>query len=162
MLGVTSFWVGEFWESRRYLEEAIARYSPEHHERHIALYSQDPKVVCLCRLGWTLWYLGYPDQAAEARGSVLSLAEELGHPFSRCYASLYGAIVSQELDDEVAAGRAGRGDRDPRDERAGFHLLPTWASLLRQWSLARGGDRGAIDAMGAAINPRSRKPGRRS
>jgi len=103
VLGVTSFWAGEFQESRRHLEEAIERYSPERHEAHIALYSQDPKVVCLSRLAWTLRFLGYPDQAVRTRDAALSLADELGHPFSRCYASVYAAIVSQDLQDELRA-----------------------------------------------------------
>src|SRR4029077_10813015 len=99
VLGVTPFWAGEFQESRRHLEEAIERYSPERHEAHISLYSQDPKVVCLIRLAWTLWCLGYPDQAVRARDAALSLADELVHPFSRCYASVHAAIVSQQLQD---------------------------------------------------------------
>ena len=58
VLGVTSFWEGELLQSRRHLENAIERYSSERHETHTTLYSQDPKVVCLSRLAWTLWFLG--------------------------------------------------------------------------------------------------------
>jgi class 3 adenylate cyclase/tetratricopeptide (TPR) repeat protein len=99
-LGVTTFWEGDFMASRGYLEEAIARYSSDHHERHIALYSQDPKVVCLCRLGLTRWYLGYPQLAASARDEAITLAEELGHPFSLGHAYAFGAVISHELQDD--------------------------------------------------------------
>jgi tetratricopeptide (TPR) repeat protein len=151
VLGVTSFWEGELREARRHLEDAIERYSSERRETHIALYSQDPKVVCLSRLAWTLWFLGSPDQAAATRDSALALADELGHPFSRCYASLYGAILSQELDDERARAELVEvTEALATDER--FPLLQTWAALLRHWSLARQGDWDAINAMKTAIN----------
>jgi len=150
VLGVTSFWAGEFQESRRHLEEAIERYSPERHEAHIALYSQDPKVVCLSRLAWTLRFLGYPDQAVRTRDAALSLADELGHPFSRCYASVYAAIVSQDLQDELRAEEFIEATETlATDER--FRFLQMFGVVLRYWSLARTGDRRAIDAMEAAI-----------
>jgi class 3 adenylate cyclase len=151
VLGVTSFWEGEFLESRRHLEDAITRDSFGRRDAHIALYAQDPKVVCLSRLAWTLWFLGYPDQAAEKRDSAVSLADELDHPFSRCYAGLYGAIVSQELHDEhLRAELVEATESVATDGR--FRLLQMYAVFLRHWSLARRGDRDAINAMKAAIN----------
>jgi tetratricopeptide (TPR) repeat protein len=84
ILGVISFWEGRFPEARHHLQAAIDRYSSARRETHMTIYSQDPKVVCLSRLAWTLWFLGYPTQAGEARDSALSLADELDHPFSRC------------------------------------------------------------------------------
>ena len=65
-----------FRESRRHLEAAVDRYSPTHRETHLTLYGQDPKVVCLSRLAWTLWFLGHPDEAASARDAAVSLADE--------------------------------------------------------------------------------------
>ena len=151
VVGVTAFWEGKFRESRRHFEDAIERYSPERSETHIALYSQDPKVICLSRLSWNLWFLGYPDRAVTARDAALSLADELRHPFSRCYATLYGAILSQELDDErLRAELLEETESIATDQQ--FDLLRTWATVLRQWSAARQGDRRAIDGMKAEIN----------
>ena len=151
VLGVTSFWAGELRESRRHLEQAIARYSPERREAHITLYSQDPKVVCLSRLAWALWFLGYPDQAARTRDAALSLADELGHPFSRCYASVYSAIVSHDLQDAPRAEELVEATEAlATDER--FRFLQMLGLALRYWSLARRGDRDAIEAMKAAIS----------
>lgn len=86
VLGVTTFWRGEFEASRHHLQESIALYSPDNHLEHVKLFAQDPKVICLSRLGWTLWHLGYPDQAIEAGESALALADALGHPMSLSYA----------------------------------------------------------------------------
>jgi DNA-binding SARP family transcriptional activator/tetratricopeptide (TPR) repeat protein len=151
VLGVTSFWQGLFQESRRHLQAAIDRYSPARSETHMTVYSQDPKIVCLSRLAWTFWFLGYPELAAEARDSALSLADELNHPFSRGYASLYGAIVSQELHDEPARARLVEATETlATDER--FELLRAWSSVLRHSSLARRGDSEALIAMSTAIS----------
>jgi tetratricopeptide (TPR) repeat protein len=150
VLGVTSFWEGKLDESRRHFEDAIAQYSSERSETHIALYSQDPKVVCLSRLAWTHWFLGNHDLALATRDSALALADELGHPFSSCYAMLYAAIVSQELgDDREEARMVETTETLATKER--FPLLRTWAQLLRHWSLAREGDRNAIESMKTMI-----------
>jgi DNA-binding SARP family transcriptional activator len=151
VLGVISFWEGDFRESRRHLEAAIDRYSSARRETHLTVYSQDPKVVCLSRLAWTLWFLGYPDQAAEARDSALALAEELDHPFSHCYANIYGAIVSQELQDEPSRARLVQAAETLATDRR-FELLRTWAAVLRHFSLARRGDSDALIAMRSAIS----------
>ena len=150
VLGVTSFWEGELLQSRCHLENAIERYSSERHETHTTLYSQDPKVVCLSRLAWTLWFLGYPDRAAEARDSALSLADELDHPFSRCYASLYGAIVSQDLGDE-SCEPSWSSDRGPRDGRAAVPRDADLGGTSSTLVSARHGDRDAINSMKAEI-----------
>jgi len=68
------------------------------------------------------------------------------HPFSRCYTSLYGAIVSQELDDEPSRERLLQAAENlAADER--FDVLATWVAVLRHFSLARHGDRQAANAM---------------
>jgi tetratricopeptide (TPR) repeat protein len=151
VVGVTAFWEGKFRESRRHFEDAIDRYSAERSEAHIALYSQDPKVICLSRLSWNLWFLGFPDRAIEARDAALSLAGELRHPFSRCYATLYGAILSQELGDELSRAELLEETESIATDQQ-FELLRTWATVLRHWSVARDGDCEAIDAMKAAID----------
>ncbi len=150
LLGVTSFWTGDFQKARLHLDQAIHRYSFERSETHITLFSQDPKVVCLSRLAWTLCFLGEAEQAAAARDAALSLGDALGHPFSRCYASIYGAIVSDELRDEpLRAELVETAEAVATVQR--FPLLQAWSAFLRHWSLARRGDREAIDAMKTSI-----------
>ena len=99
VLGVTFFWMGHFESSRRHLEEAIRRYDPQQHGVHVTLYAQDPKVICLSRLGRTLWHLGYPDQASGRAEESLSLARTLGHPVSRAYALVNTAQLYIDLGD---------------------------------------------------------------
>jgi DNA-binding SARP family transcriptional activator/predicted ATPase len=92
-MGVTMFWLGNFRRSRRYLEQAIALYSLQDSRAHISSYGQDPKVVCLSRLAFSLWFLGYPAQAVDTGGIALQFAREIGHPFSLAYALFWNFQV---------------------------------------------------------------------
>ena len=96
VLGVTSFWRGEFEASRRHLQESIALYSPDNHRDHVDLFAQDPKVICLTRLGYTLWHLGFPDQALAAGEEGLELAQDLGHPLSLSYAINFMMMLTND------------------------------------------------------------------
>src|SRR5262249_11358769 len=93
VLGVTCFWQGAFAASRMHLEQAIAHYDPQQSRIHIALYSQDPKVICLCRLAFDLLCLGYPDQATRTEQEALALARELSHPHSLAYGMYWDALL---------------------------------------------------------------------
>jgi tetratricopeptide (TPR) repeat protein len=81
-LGETYFFQGDLGRSREHLEQAVALYHP--HNTHIltALGGVDMKVSCLSWLSWTLWILGYPDQALAQSQEALTLAQKLAHPFS--------------------------------------------------------------------------------
>lgn len=97
VLGVTLFWTGSFLPSRDHLAETVRLYQHQQSRTHILLYSQDPKPVCLCRLAFDLWCLGYPSQAMEASQEALACAEELEHPFSLGYAMYWDAALYNHL-----------------------------------------------------------------
>ncbi len=99
LLGVTAFWHGRLPVAAEFLEEAIARYRPERHREHVALYAQDPKVVCLSRLAWTRWHLGFPERAAAIRDESLALAERLQDPYSRAYALWWALFPAVDAGD---------------------------------------------------------------
>jgi DNA-binding SARP family transcriptional activator/predicted ATPase len=142
VLGVTLFWQGAFAPSRGHLEQAIARYDPQQSRMHIALYSQDPKVVCLCRLALDLWYLGYPDQAAQTSQAALALARELSHPFSLSYAGYLATLLhSHRRAVQETQAQAEAVIALCRAHRLSFWLPP--AMVLHGWALA---EQGAIEA----------------
>jgi len=92
ILGVTLSWQGAFHKSCLHLKQAVARYDPVHAHVHIALYSQDPKVICLIRQAFDLLCLGYPDQANQASESSQAYALKLSHPFSRAYIMFWDTL----------------------------------------------------------------------
>ncbi|MGH2560386.1 MAG: hypothetical protein ACRDJH_15095 [Thermomicrobiales bacterium] len=99
VLGVASFWTCEFDDARRHFGAAVERYRPEHRCTHLVRYGFDPKVICLSRLGNTLWYLGRPAEACRARDAALALADEIGHPVSRAIALVFAGMLAIEMGD---------------------------------------------------------------
>ena len=110
VLGIAAFWQGEFAAARGHFEAAVDRYRPEHRRAHLLQYGLDPKVVCLSRLGNTLWFLGCPAAAIRARDAALALADEIGHPFSQAIALVFAALLALDLR-EPERVRARRGTR---------------------------------------------------
>ena len=138
LLGVSSFWLGEFAASREYLERAIAEYVPEEADVHLALYSQDPRVICMSRLAYVLRFLGEPELAEEKAQEALRLADELGHPFSLAYALNFSTWLAIDLGhEERARERSGRLAALTEEQQLGF--IQPMGPILNGWVLAAEG-----------------------
>jgi predicted ATPase len=142
VLGISSFWRGCLVDSRTHLEQALAGFDPRHRESHLALYAQDPEVICLSRLAWTLWYLGYPAQASRMAEESLALAHELEHPFSLAYALYFTSLLAI---DQRSAGAASERVKALlglcREYR--FPLFDLLGRILQGWLQIERGDIGA-------------------
>ncbi len=138
VLGVTTFWQGDFAAARDHLRAAIAEYLPERARSHLALYSQDPRIICLSRLAYVLRYVGDRAQAEENAREAIRLAEELEHPFSLGYALTFGAWLAIDLGDEPRARERAERMAALADEQTLGFLQPMGA-VLRGWMLAAQG-----------------------
>jgi class 3 adenylate cyclase/predicted ATPase len=139
-LGIPLFFMGEFALARTHLEQSIVLYDPEQHRSRALLQGRDPGVVGPGYLGWTLWFLGYPQQALRWTQEALSLARQIAHAPSiaialNCITFLhqhYGeARATQQWAEEMIALATEQG-------------LPLWLALetiLRGWALAEQGER---------------------
>jgi adenylate cyclase len=137
--GVTLFWTGSFMTSRTHLEEALALYDPTRSAEHISRYSQDPSVICQCRLAFDLWCLGYPNRARAVQAEGLRRARALAHPFSLAYALTWDAMLHGMMGDFDALLRStdavtALGVRHP------LGLWSAWATVLHGWGVAEMGD----------------------
>jgi predicted ATPase len=95
-------WHGEFTVSREHIEQGIAMYSPAKHGSHALIYGgHDPGVCGWVHGGVNLWFLGYPDQAAEHVCRSVLLAEEIAHPPSLGHALHFGLLCHQLRGDEA-------------------------------------------------------------
>jgi tetratricopeptide (TPR) repeat protein len=134
VLGVTLSWVGSFTRSRVQLQQALAAYDPMYSASHIARYSQDPGVICRCRLAFDLWCLGYVDQAQTAQNKGLAQAQALGHPFSLAYALTWDAMLQGALGNLNSVLKSA----DAVIALSAQHhlgLWSSWATVLRGWAL---------------------------
>jgi predicted ATPase len=101
--GVTLSALGQHSDALRELERAIAIHDPERHASTAFAYGQDSGVVCRSQAAFSLWFLGYPDQARRKAEEAVELAERLNHPYSLAAALDFSAWVDQLRGDSQAA-----------------------------------------------------------
>jgi predicted ATPase/transcriptional regulator with XRE-family HTH domain len=133
-LGAIRFHRGELRLAREHLERGFALYDPERHRAHALLYGQDPGVVCLIRGAWTLWCLGYPQQALERSQQGIALAERIAHPFSLAFALSYGATVRLfRREPEPARATAEAGIAVSTEH--GYPLFHGMSAIIHGWAM---------------------------
>jgi len=107
VLADTLLWLGEFAPAQVHSEQGIALYDQQHRTLAFLYGGYDPGVACLCWGAWTLWYLGYPDQALQRSHEALTLAQELSQPHSLAFALAWtGALHNFRREGQVAQERA--------------------------------------------------------
>jgi predicted ATPase len=116
----------------------MALYDAQRHRASVFLYGEDAGVICHSTTAWTLWYLGYPDQALARSYEAVTLAQQVAHPFSLVLA-LSAAALFHQIRREV---------RGTQERAEAAHILateqgfPYWmamSSILRGWALAHQG-----------------------
>jgi DNA-binding SARP family transcriptional activator/tetratricopeptide (TPR) repeat protein len=135
VLGVTLSWAGSFTRSRVHLEQALAHYDPTHSASHIARYSQDPGVICRCRLAFDLWCLGYVEEAQAVQNKGRASAELLGHPFSLAYALIWDGMLQGGMGNLNSVFQSAEAVLALSAEHH-LGLWFSWATVLRGWALA--------------------------
>jgi len=130
-LGMTSHWLGELPSARPHLEQAIALYDPQQHPR-FTIGTADHRVDCLSHTAWTLWRLGYLDQALKRSQEALTLAAELAHPYSLALTLGFTAVVHLLRGEGLLAQERAEAVMTLSAEQ-GF---PTW---LAEGTMVRGG-----------------------
>jgi predicted ATPase len=136
--GATLFTLGEIVLAREHFEQGIALYDPQQHRSHAFLYGVDPGVACRLWLSWTLWYLGYPDDALKKSQEALTLAQELSHPYSLAFALHFAAHLRQYRRE----GQAVQAWAETAITQCTEHGFPMWlvyGTILRGWALAEQG-----------------------
>jgi predicted ATPase len=156
--GDICFYRGEFCLAREHLEEAIRRYNLQEFRSHEYLFSEvDSGVWAIGDMSWTLWNLGYPDQALTRSREVLGLAQELSHPFSQTYA-LFSANQLHGLRREWQAALEGAEALIALSSEHGFLQFVGMGTFQRAWALTDQGQlqegiagiRAVLEAMRAA------------
>jgi class 3 adenylate cyclase/predicted ATPase len=80
-MGFSHMCMGQLNEARAFLEKALEVYSPEQSFAEAAVPGTgNPATACLFNLSWTLWFLGYPDQAHRRGEESIAQARRNAHP----------------------------------------------------------------------------------
>jgi class 3 adenylate cyclase/predicted ATPase len=137
----TRYLLGDFTRTQSHVEEGLALCDPDSQGSLEFPYGGHDAGVCGCSFGaYTLWALGYPEQAQAKMAQGLELAERLAHPFTTtmvmgCAANLHmfrreEARVRHFTNSAIALSTE--------------HGFPQWrasARVWRGWSLAVGEER---------------------
>jgi predicted ATPase len=136
--GVSSFWMGELPLARTHLERAADLYDRQRDRPLAAKYGTDMGVVSFSYLGWTLWYLGYPDQAVKAAQSTLSIATELPHSNSLGMGLSHTSLLYLHIRDEPQTQRLAEAAINLSSEGE-FAQWMAEGTIFRGWALAQQG-----------------------
>jgi predicted ATPase/DNA-binding winged helix-turn-helix (wHTH) protein len=123
-LGMSLMAMGNYSTALEHLNESTF-YESFYREPHFLLTGNNSKVMSLCFAGWSLWSLGFPDQALERINEGLAMAREHSHSQS-LIAALYLATIVHQL----------RGEATLAEQRAEAVIalaqeqgLPMWAAV---------------------------------
>ncbi|WP_089935436.1 response regulator [Candidatus Entotheonella palauensis] len=139
-LGNPCFRIGELLSARRHLEAAIARDTPGQPRPPVFGTAEDPGVICRGLGAWTLWLLGYPDQALGRAHEALRLATELAHHYSCAYALNMVARLCQFRRQEQDVSQHAEAAVTLSIEQ-GFRQWLMMGTILQGWALTARGQR---------------------
>ena len=121
-----------------HLEQAIALYDAQQGRSRAFSGGMEHGVVCLSVLAWTLWQLGYPEQALAKNQEALILAKESSHAYSLGLALQYSALVHQSRREVRRAQELAEATMRLAHEH-GFVQWIAGGMWIRGWALAEQG-----------------------
>ena len=157
LLGVSAFWRGDLATARRFLDGALDAYDVSHRDKHLALYVQDPKAVCLVRLAWVELWAGDAGRADATARSALEIAVDLDHLMTLGYVITYAAILAAESEDLARLAEL-LGDAELLWKRVSMPYLMVVGEALRGWLDICEGSAGGIEKIVRSV-ARSRTDG---
>jgi len=138
MLGSSFFWIGDLENALDYLRRSSSLYSPAEHRVLTWMYGHEPGMYAEVFLAFTLWLLGYADQALAHTEEFLRLGLEARHAQSKAFALSCAATIYQWYGDPVRV-------TELADEGLAFSEeqgMPFWRGIMmvtRGWAKAEQG-----------------------
>jgi predicted ATPase len=138
-VGTTLFMRGAVAAAHTHFAQGIALYDA-HQQRAAAFpYGEDVGVTSRSRDSWTLWYLGYPDQALARSQASVTLAHQLAHPLSLSFA-LGEAAVFHQFRREGHTAQAHASAALHLATEQGFPHWRAYGTILHGWARAHQGE----------------------
>src|SRR5262249_19960113 len=138
-LGASWFYLGQLSQAHALLEQGVRLYDPHQHHALAFRYGNfDPGVACLAYAAWTLWMLGYPDQALERANEALTLAQNLEHPYTLARGLYWTTLLHQwRREWQVVSERAATVITVATEQKVA--LMLALGPIMRGWALAMQG-----------------------
>jgi predicted ATPase len=153
IMATVLFYLGQFAESRKHYDRAIALYDPREHRPVAIRFGQHVGVSTLAYRTWTLWVLGYPAMAIADTERALSDARYLGQASTLMFA-LTCATIPAILCGNYAAAHLEAEELAALADEQGSLFRKTQALLHKGCTLALAGNAAdAIQLITSAIGP---------
>jgi predicted ATPase len=94
-LGMTLFALGAVATAHTHFAQGIALYDSQQHRAPAFLYGHVADVTCHSLAARALWSLGYPDQALARNHEMMTLVQQIVHPFGLGFALSTAAMFHQ-------------------------------------------------------------------
>jgi len=134
-----SYFRGDLEKARSHAERGAALYDLERHGSIALTYGDDPGVLFDAFGAWTLWRLGYPEQAHTRAAAAIALARRLEIPYCEAMALAIASWV-QLFDRDLPGAKASLDALEILTNRYGYPLLKAHNNGLRGWLLLQQGD----------------------
>ncbi len=136
---VGRLYLGQLSQAHTHQEHIIAHYDPQQHHALTFRYGNlDPGVAALSYAAWTLWLLGYPDQALERGDQALALAQNLAHPYTLSRGLYWNTLLHQfRREWQVVRERAEAAITIAAEQK--IALVVALGPVMRGWALAMQG-----------------------
>jgi class 3 adenylate cyclase/tetratricopeptide (TPR) repeat protein len=151
MLGLERFFEGRFKESLELVDRAIETYDPRQHRDLGYRFGHDPKAAAMNYRAWNLWYLGFPDQAAQTIEENLYWLRELNHPNTTGIGLCYGATITNILLRRPRQVEEAAREAIELAEEMSLALWHAWGLIHLGWSLFQQGTGTGIDEIEAGL-----------
>ena len=92
-LGVSLVQAGQPSLACQHFEQSLAEYDREQHLPLAFRYGLEIGATANAYWAWSLWLLGYPDQALERSRQTLALIEQVKHPYSESRGLYWNAVL---------------------------------------------------------------------
>lgn len=124
-MGGTLFNLGELSAAYYHLQQAMLFHDSDKHESYTFLSGQDTGIYCLTRMSYSLWFLGYPEQALVRSQEAIALSQELALLHSLAYALTFSAGLHLFRQEHQVAQQYAEDARRLATE----HEFPVWATM---------------------------------
>jgi class 3 adenylate cyclase/predicted ATPase/ABC-type transport system involved in cytochrome c biogenesis ATPase subunit len=138
-VGYSRYYHGDFAEAREHAEKALEHYTPERERAIVTAGRMPSSFSCANFLTMSLWFLGYPDQAEQARLKSWAVIEALDIPACTALGLGDGLMIHYARRDLSAIGA--RVERlYALSTEGGLLLWAGQARIYRGWLQAMQGD----------------------
>jgi class 3 adenylate cyclase/predicted ATPase len=133
--GVTHHPMGSFAKAVSFLRRGIELYDPAHRATYAPVTPDDPEIVMLTYLSWSLMCLGQLDEARACSALALEKARSLHQAYSLAHALIGASFVALTIE-SPRAGLRRLDEALPLMQEHGIAYYDAVGQLFRGWCLA--------------------------